>query len=167
MSLASSVMAELRCCTADSSLRRVILSLLVGSIGTIAFQPIAQAQPDTRPEKDTRVVQSAGRAIVDRTFFTASEGNLRGTIYFGRGNLAIQVAPERGTRRLRWGISGKVPGVKGPAVCVIGDYTDISPGRSAVVHKTTRGPVICTAVSTVTRIRNSPGNVLGLGTIIQ
>jgi hypothetical protein len=167
MSSASRVMASLRYLTTGSSLRRAILSLLAGGLGTIALQSPAHAQPDTRPDKDTQLIQSAGRAIVDRTFFTASEGNLRGTIYFGRGNLAVQVAPERGTRRLRWGISGKVPGVKGPAVCVIGDYTDISPGRSAVIHKTTRGPVICTAVSTVTRIRSSPGNVLGLGTIIQ
>lgn len=137
------------------------LVLILGSAGG------ASAQDGKPSEQDAKIIRTAGLQIVDRTFFAASEGNLRGTIYFGPGGQAVQVAPERGTRRLKWGILARPKGLNGPGVCVFGDYTDISPGRSAVLVQHSGRTVTCTAVSTFTRIRNSRGNVLGLGTIIQ
>lgn len=127
----------------------------------------ASAQDGNPSEQDAKIMRSAGLQIIDRTFFSRSEGNLRGTIYFGRAGKAVQVAPERGTRRLKWGILARPKGLKGPGVCVFGDYTDISPDRSAVLVQHSGRTVTCTAVPTFTRIRNSRGNILGLGTIIQ
>lgn len=133
---------------------------------TLGLSSAAAQQPADRPPIDP-VVRAAGQKVAGRTFFAASEGNLRGSIYFGPKSQAIQVARERGTQRLRWGIMREVKGLSGPAVCLLGDYYPIPAAGSTVTVQRNGQPVTCSAVSSFARIRSSQGNVLGLGTIIQ
>lgn len=126
----------------------------------------AQERPAERAPVDP-VVRAAGMKVAGRTFFAATEGNLRGSIYFGPRSEAIQVARERGTQRLHWGIMKEVKGLNGPAVCLLGDYYPIPAAGSTVTTQRNGQPIICTAVSSFARVRSSQGNVLGLGTIIQ
>jgi hypothetical protein len=136
------------------------MPLILGLSSAAAQQPAERAPTDP-------VVRTAGQKVAGRTFFAASEGNLRGSIYFGPNSQAIQVARERGTQRLRWGIIKDVTGLSGPAVCLLGDYYPIPAAGSTVTVQRNGRPVICSAVSSFARIRSSQGNVLGLGTIIQ
>jgi hypothetical protein len=147
------------------AMRAVFAGLLLALGGCVSAPPPA-APPASREPEDP-AVRAAGLQIVDRTFFAGSEGTLRGSIYFARNREAIQVAPERGVQRLRWGILAQAEGLKGPAVCLLGGYRDIaSPGNTVTVQQNGQ-TAICTPVSTFVRIRNSQGNPLGLGTIIQ
>ncbi|MGX1788814.1 hypothetical protein ACWIGM_18865 [Bosea sp. NPDC055332] len=103
--------------------------------------------------------------IADRTFLAASEGNLRGSIYFASNGSAVQAAQDRGIRRLAWSVEKTVDGLKGPAVCVSGGYHDVS---GAAVDLQRNGQAMsCAPVSSFRQIRSSRGNSLGLGTIIQ
>jgi hypothetical protein len=154
-------------CRAVGSARHWLPSALVlAFLGLGVSKASAQQQSPERPPVDP-AVRAAGQKIAGRTFFAATEGNLRGSIYFGPRSEAIQVARDRGIQRLRWGIMKEVKGLSGPAVCLLGDYFPISAAGSAVtVHKNGR-PIVCSAVSSFARVRSSQGNVLGLGTIIQ
>lgn len=138
----------------------VLASLILGLSSAAAQQP-------ANPTPIDPVVRAAGQKIAGRTFFAASEGNLRGSIYFGPKSQAIQVARERGTQRLRWGILKDVKGLSGPAVCLLGDYYPIPAAGSTVTVLRNGQPITCSAVSSFARVRSSQGNVLGLGTIIQ
>lgn len=142
----------------SSALALAFLGLGLSSAS--AQQPAERAPPDP-------VVRAAGQKIAGRTFFAATEGNLRGSIYFGPRSEAIQVARERGIQRLRWGIIKEVKGVNGPAVCLLGDYYPIPAAGSTVTAQRNGQPIVCSAVSSFARVRSSQGNVLGLGTIIQ
>jgi hypothetical protein len=154
--------------------RASIIAQPLQSVAAIALcVALAGCVSNTRPEPpaartpDDPAVRAAGLQIAGRTFFAGSEGSLRGSIYFGPNREAIQVAPERGVQRLRWGILKQAEGLKGPAVCLFGGYRDISPAGSAVAVEQNGRTAICTPVSTFVRIRSSQGNPLGLGTIIQ
>ncbi|MGO4738513.1 hypothetical protein AB4099_18335 [Bosea sp. 2KB_26] len=137
------------------------LLVLGGSLSSVAAQ-----QPASRAPSDP-AVRSAGLKIAGRTFLAASEGNLRGSIYFGPNGQAVQAARDRGTQRLRWGIVKEIKGLSGPAVCLIGDYYPLSAAGSTVSMQRNGQTMTCSAVSSFVRIRSSQGNVLGLGTVIQ
>lgn len=147
---------------------------LRGSSGALALAVLglglsgasAQQRPVERAPLDP-VVRAAGMKVAGRTFFAATEGNLRGSIYFRPRSEAIQVARERGIQRLRWGIMKEIKGLNGPAVCLLGDYYPIPAAGSTVTTQRNGQPVVCSAVSSFARVRSSQGNVLGLGTIIQ
>lgn len=138
--------------------------LFLALAGCVSNSP---PQAPVSREPSDPVVHAAGLKIVGRTFFAGSEGNLKGSIYFGPGRQALQVAPERGIRHLRWGIVKNAEGLNGPAVCVSGDYYNIAPASSTVTVQKNGVTGLCAPVSVFARIRSSQGNTLGLGTIIQ
>lgn len=140
--------------------------LILASLG-LGLSSVSAQQPSAERAPADPVVRAAGQKVAGRTFFAATEGNLRGSIYFGPRSEAIQVARERGIQRLRWGIIKEVKGLNGPAVCLLGDYYPVPAAGSTVTVQRNGQPLTCSAVSSFARVRSSQGNVLGLGTIIQ